>query len=549
METVKVVEPRSNVRADEHKNHVVLQGGQRYTEQVHSADSWGSVGQPPIQASWSVYPPSTQTIVDRLVRVRCYVEVESQSGDFQVGTNDAPRQFPLHSILDVSTVQINGESISDNIGDKVHALMTYGNSAEDRNKTWSTTCAMPDNFQQLSDWSTLGSGKNPLAEYGENSTEQTRGGFVYEVVSPTVARYVFTEPLILSPFYEGLGHQVEGFVNVNQLNFNLRWKSNLDKIWSHASTGNAISGLNVSFYRAPELLTTYITPDITQEIPRLQTLPYHKSMDYLRSVDNMAIGETRRVVSDSIKLSQIPRKMYLFVRRRRQDTTFETADSFAGIKRLSVLWNNQSGLFANATPQDLFEISRRNGCNLTYPQWSKYRGSVLCIEFGHQLGLMDNEAPGVRGQYTIQIELDVENLSGEAGWNGEFYTLMMMEGTFQISENMGRATLGNLTPDVVFMARQSDELDFTQYEHLRGGGFFSSLKSFINKVARGIQKGAKLATKIAPAVVGAFPQLAPVAGALPAISAGADLARALSGGRLSGGRLSGGRLSGGSYRR
>ena len=51
MEAIKVVEPRVNVKEDEQKNHIVLQGGQRYTEQVHSADSFGSVGAKPVLSS------------------------------------------------------------------------------------------------------------------------------------------------------------------------------------------------------------------------------------------------------------------------------------------------------------------------------------------------------------------------------------------------------------------------------------------------------------------------------------------------------------------
>ena len=393
MEAVKVVEPRVNVKEDERRNHIVLQGGIRYTEQVNVADSFGSVGTKPVQALWTIYPPSTQTIVDRLMKLKCYVEVKAVGGDFQVGTNDAPRQFPLHSMCDVLTIQINGESISDNIGDKVSALLCYGNCAEDRNKTWSTTTAQPDQYQQLSDWQTFGSGRNPLADYGENPTEQTRGGFSYEVVDAQTLRYELTEPILMSPFYDGLHGQVEGFVNVNQFNIAYRWKSDVSKLWTHSSAGNPITDVEVSFYRAPEILTTFITPDLTQPIPRLLTLPYHKSQDYLRSVPDMAVGEVRRVISDSIKLSQIPRRMYLFVRRRRQDSNYSTADAFAGIQRLSVLWNNQSGLFSNATQQDLYEISRRNGLNMTYPQFKKYRGSVICVEFGTQLGLLDNEAP------------------------------------------------------------------------------------------------------------------------------------------------------------
>jgi hypothetical protein len=536
MQAVSVREPRSDVVSDLQKNHIVLQGGQRYTEQVNPADSWGSAGTKPVQALWTIYPPSTQTIVDRLMRLRCYVEVKAIGGDFQVGTNDAPRQMPIHSMTDVLTVQVNGESISDNIGDKIGALLTYGNDPTDRNQTWSQTPSMPDSFQQLNDWTTYGSAKNPLADYGENSAETPRGGFPYEVVDARTLRYIVTEPIIMSPFYDGLGCQVEGFVNVNQFNIAYRFKSDVSKFWTHSSAGNAITDVEVTFYRAPEILSTFITPDLTQEIPRLLTLPYHKSQDYLKNVPSMAIGETRRIVSDSIKLSQIPRKMFLFVRRSRQTTNFTTSDAFAGIKRASVLWNNESGLLSNATQQDLHEISRRNGCNLSWPQFSKYRGSVLCIEFGTQIGLLDNEAAGVRGQYTIQVELDVENLSGEAGWEGEFYTLMLMEGTFQISENMGRTTLGNLTADVAFNAKQGPSMPYVDYQLLRGGGFFSSLKSFVNKVARVVERGAQIA---APAVAASFPQYGP---ALANVSTAAKLARNLTGGTISGGRLSSHRM-------
>ena len=544
MQAVKVIEPRVNVKEDEQKNHIVLQGGLRYTEQIHTADSAQLSPSIPTQSLWTIYPPSTQIIVDRLVKVRAYVEVESKTGDFQIGTNDAPRQFPLHSMTDVLTVQINGESISDNVGDKVAAMLAYGNTRADRNRTWSATCAMPDQYQQLADWTTYGSGKNPLADYGENSAEDPRGGFKREVISPTKVRYVVTEPILMSPFYDGLGHQVEGMVNVNQINIAYRFKTDVGQFWTHSSAGNVIdpADLSVTFYREPEVITTYITPDLTQPIPRLLTLPYHKTQDYLKKVSTMTIGETRTVYSDSIKLSQVPRRMYLFVKKSRDDKNMSDADAFAGIRGVSVLWNNESGLLNNANQQELYEISRRNGLNMSWSQFSQHRGSVVCIEFGTQIGLLDNEAPGVRGQYTIQVQVDIENLSGENDWKGDFYTLMLMEGTFQISENMGRATLGNLTADVVFQSRQSDEFDYSSYRDLRGEGFFSSLKSFVNKVARGVQKGADVAGQIAPVVASAFPELAPVAAALPQLSRGAQLTRSLTGGGISGGRLAGGQL-------
>lgn len=392
MEAIKVIEPRVNVKSDVEKNHVVLMGGLRVNQQVNPADSWGSPGTQPVQALWTINPPSTQTIVDRNMKVRCYFEIKTDQ-DLQIGTNDALRQFPISSLTDVLSVQINGENISDNVSDKLHAMLCFGNNADDRNSQCSTTTTMPDNYKKYADWGTYGSAKSPLSNYGENGAEDPRGGFPITVVDSKTIRVVLTENIILSPFLSPFQQQEEGFVNVNQLNISFRWKSNLSQILSHSSLGNAITTVLVTMYQAPEMLTTFITPDLTQPIPQLQVLPYYNSQDYVKNIGAVAIGAEVLCISDSIKLSQIPRKLYLFVRHQRSTSNQNTSDSFLKIKRLSVLWNNQSGLFSSASEQDLFEISKRNGLNLTYPQWDKYRGGVMCIEFGKDVGLLDNEAP------------------------------------------------------------------------------------------------------------------------------------------------------------
>jgi hypothetical protein len=55
---------RSRVEPDVLKTHLVTQGGSRVNQQVYVSNSWGSVGQPLTQASWSINPPSSQTILD-----------------------------------------------------------------------------------------------------------------------------------------------------------------------------------------------------------------------------------------------------------------------------------------------------------------------------------------------------------------------------------------------------------------------------------------------------------------------------------------------------
>lgn len=421
METVKVIEPRVNIKTDVDKNHTVIYGGLRYNEQVNTADSWGSSTTKPLQALWNIFPPSTKTIVDRFMKIRCYFEVTTDA-DLQLGSNDALRQFPISSITDVLTVQINGESISDNTGDKLHAMLCYGDRC-DWNKSLSMTPTYPDSYQDYADSATYGSGKNPLSHYGESAAYDPRGGFPVEVLSTTKFRVIVTEPIMMSPFYSGQGLREEGFVNVQQFNIAYRWKSDLTKLMSHSSLGNAITSVDVKMYAAPEILTTYITPDLSQPIPQLQVLPYHKPQEYVKSQHPTALAagaSISSIYSDSIKLSQIPRKMYIFVRHARDSSDYKTSDSFLTMTGLDVLWNNQSGLFAQASQQELYEISRRNGCNLSFPQFSKYRGSVFCCEFGTDIGLLDNEAPGVQGQYTIQVRPTFRNDSA-VPFTGDFY--------------------------------------------------------------------------------------------------------------------------------
>lgn len=533
MEALKVLEPRVNIKGDVEKNHVVMMGGMRVTEQVNVADSWGSPGAKPVQAVWSINPPSTTTIVDREVKVRTYWEVTTDQA-LQLGLNDALRQFPVSSLCDVLTVQINGETVSDNMADKLHAMLCYGNDAMSRREI-STSPAMPDMYQEYSDYQTYGSAKNALSNYGEQSIEEGRGGFPVQVISPTQFRCVLTEPIFLSPYLTGLGHQDEGFVNVNQMNISFRWKSDLSQILSHSSAGNAITTVTVTMYQAPEILTTFISPDLTQAVPSLQVLPYQKPQEYIKTMAPLVAGNSTTVISDSIRLSQIPRRVYLFCRHQRSTSNQNTADSFLAIDNLSILWNNQSGLFSSATPEDLYRISKSNGCNLSWPQFTKYKGSVMCLEMGKDIGLLDTEAPGCQGQYTLQVQMRVRNASTQS-FTGEFYLVCLNEGTFSISENFARASLGNLTPALVLSAKQSDEMHHLTYAQLQGGSFWSSLKNIVNKVSRGV--GAVVNNPLTQTLVGSLaPEFAPALGMVGKV---AGATRAMTGGGVSGGSLSGG---------
>jgi hypothetical protein len=322
-------------------------------------------------------------------------------------------------------------------------------------------------------------------------------------------------------------------VNVNQLNLSLRYKTDTSLSWSHASTGQAITSVSTKFYRAPELLVTYLTPDSLQPIPDVQVLPYMKPQTYIKNAGTVVPGDTTQLFSDSIRLSQIPRLVYLFVRHDQASSGFATPDSFLAIDGVSVNWNNESGLLASATKQDLFEISSRNGLNVSYPGFSKYRGSVLCLEMGKDIGLPDSQAPGVQGSYTLQVNLTVKN-TGASNFSGDFYMVTMNEGTFSVAQNSARASIGNLSPEMVLAATAAPHISDFHYRTVHGGSFWSGLKNVLGSVASGIQKVAPIASAIMPELAPIISQVSDVAGASGRLL---GRGRAVGGSRLVGGGL------------
>lgn len=472
----------TDVKRDDEQLHVIHQGGLRVTDSVNSADSWGSVGAPLTSAIWSVNPPSQSTICSRNVKIRYYIEVKCSDVDFALGEFDSLRQFPVSSLIDVTSVSLNGESLSANTGDTLHALLCYDNDAEYRSRQWSTSCAMADQFQLLSDYTNLGTARRPQGFWGEVATEPSRNAIVpSEVVDARTLRFVVTEPLWISPLLQG--DDAEGMVNLNELRVTLRFKSDTSRVMTIAPRLNPVgpspANVTCTFYRAPELLIRYYSPDMLQPIPSVQVLPYHKNQDYRKPAGVFEIGQTREVVSDSIRLSMVPDSIVLFARRSDATADESKADSFLAIESVKINWNNESGLFATSTKEDLYDMCRANGCNLSYPAWSNFRGSVLKIKFGSQLGLPDGICPSTMGSFTIQAFVTFKNVSGEQ-YEADFYLTLINSGSFQIAPNVARSSLGNYTSQMVLAAQEmGTHLPAHEYDALAKGSFFASLRNIL----------------------------------------------------------------------
>ena len=545
MQTVLVRDPRITINNPEDVEIIISQGGQRLTQYVQSADSNDTT-----QSNFSFQPPSTKTIVDRYMLLRVLVRVQAVGGTFDLGTATALRQLPLASIMETINFQINGGNVNDNISRRIHAMMRFNNDVMSRNRYLNKTASMPDQYLKYDDWLQFGSNRNPLASYGENSNEQTRGAFPFVSGVETVPGsnkytelvYEITEPFFLSPLLNGLeSHPDSGFVNVNQFDINIKWVSNLSRILSHVNLdGNALTGAIVTFVNTPQILVNYITPDNSYPLPMFQILPYVKFNDYPKNVGVKNAGESFQVLSDTIKLNQIPSHLFLFCKRSRNSESMFTSDVFARIDNVSILWNNESSVFSTYTKQGLFDISKRNGSNLLYSQWDKHTGSVFNMEFGVDLGLADGLSPSTMGQFTISAQVQMTNLFNEPV-EYEFFICTLLMGSVEISENAFSQNLGLVTVPQVQEAEVGPEIS-PQNQALgegQGGSFFTSAKKFINRLSRGAQNASRFVNQYAvPALSAINPALGTaVSGFSRGVGGLADVGRAATGGRISGGRL------------
>ena len=268
-QNIKVIDPRADVSGDMIKNHVILQGGRLTTQSIITSDSWGAVNTPLVSnVNFTINPPSTTTIVDRHIMIRYNVklifttngvedplDVVSPGGDGNAGFNGL-RQFPMSSIIDTTTIQINGESISDNTSDILHPMLHYGITNDAINSYNSCSPTMPDQFQTYYAWVAQGNNRNPLGQYGDNVVVDTRGSFEEvgrDAISATKCyiEYVITEPLFLSPFSSGFSTKLEqGFVNINQMTIDLRFKSasQIGYIWCSTPSTQASGDVGENDY-------------------------------------------------------------------------------------------------------------------------------------------------------------------------------------------------------------------------------------------------------------------------------------------------------------
>jgi len=164
--------------------------------------------------------------------------------------------------------------------------------------------------------------------------------------------------------------------------------------------------------------------------------------------------------------------------------TYQNTSSFLSISNISINFNSQSGLLASATPQDLYNISYRNGCAQSYYEWQGYNnnfvngspnstatptGSLLVLNPALDFSLPEFLSCGSLGQFSFQF----------------ICIITKNDGLFVTQQGTSVIYTGILDKATVLKTKENEaSMDFNTHQRLVGGRLNSSGFGAIKKMLK-----------------------------------------------------------------
>lgn len=461
-----------------HVDFSIKKGPSQLTSQTFLANSYSSS-----QISWNITPPSENTAISRRILFKSKVRFDLAIGTaatpanltngvsvWKYGLRDAFQAFPLQKLITTMTCSINNTSVSINMQDVLPALLQMIDK-EMLQEYHGTTPSYLDNYESFYQASFYQADNNPLAGYilaNYNDLLMPRGTHPLRILSvlkygtgshPTslvsenednywniICEAEFTEPLVISPMIFGDPRQNQAaFLGVNNFNLTANIDSSMKRFWStgiDATIPYTIAFNSVSPFIDPSIIMEFMSLDATFPVPTQLSLPF---MDYPRYITGnlgaMAKTDPPRTSSiNSLQLDKVPDKIVVFIRRPLSVASPKTSDSFLPIQRVNVTFNNASGLLSTFSQQQLWRMSRKNGCKQSWLEWSGYAsrdgpqgaqpytaaqanvnsiigtcGGILVIDPALDLSLQQPYlTDGSQGQFQLQMELTYTNQSDDS---------------------------------------------------------------------------------------------------------------------------------------
>jgi hypothetical protein len=522
MKCMNILDPRLECLEPSQKDMEwgIFKGCEGNNAVQQQANSYSTSG-----VTWSFNTQSENVIIDRRIYARCQFQLEFV-GTAPVGQpllqqeSDAPRFLPLASVTQSLKVTINGSSVETQYADALNGLLRYGLDDHCKEVDLSMSPSAQDKFQKY--LSGVGSVRNPLSNYQNSGKDTGRGAFVMDAITnplsvdpavPITATVLFTvtEPLLLSPMLYRSQDLKAGLIGVKNMSVKFNFASGqLSRIWSRApSAGVIITSVTPSVGAGttvpPSLLINYLTPPQSSQgqIPRQVNYQYFKAETFVNDMNvNLASGASQTFTNNAIQLSTVPKCIYIWASRANSSKSYETSDTFLKVNSLSLNYLNVSGQFSSMSVQDLYQMCVKNGCELSWQEWSGKAmsigdsrnnpavkgmvGSVLKLDIS-DLHIPSNIASGMNVNSQLSYTINVENIDETQGIPVQLTTVVVYDGMLTIQSGSMASQVGIISEDDVRRTRADADnyIPWSVAKSVYGGNLFASLSG----LARGAKRG------------------------------------------------------------
>ena len=523
----------------------------------------------PSSLVWNIQVPSQEVVIDRRAMIKHTVNFlyrkavdgngvdeyiwnagGNTSADLAVprtdcGSCDCLNAFPVSQMVQTVQATINNTTVALNVQDTLNPILRFHDSRElseymglcpylvDRVGLYNNAQASSSSFQgpqtQILDEAFLPRSAFPVKILGDNDCPAD--GKEQEV---NVQVEVW-EPLLVSPFiWANPKVNCQGIYGIQNIaiTMNFGGQNSIKRFARHLSqkaNGSSVSYAEVVGLRInkSELYLNYLTPQPSSVMVPRNVVPYYELPRYYLE-QNISIDAATEVVvgsntlvkkradvanANNLQLNQIPDKLIICfeptqvgdIVNTNYNTNASVADFYAVIDKLTINFNNQSGLLSTWTQKDLYHASRDAGSKQSWTEFSGQieaplltqdricdngslaplgfgpgnlptTGSIVILQFGKDIELPDYYAPGSIGNFNLQIQASVSHYQ-PMDVNYRLLCITVNSGVFVSEKGTSNPYTALLRKEDVLNASSMEPMGCREFNRMVGGGFFDTLKS------------------------------------------------------------------------
>lgn len=436
---------------------------------------------------------------------------------------DALRSFPFDRIVQTAKMTINGEAISLESYQIIDPYSRYQQTLEVQEGDISIN--VNDRYQNYS--SGDGSNNNVLAGYIDSifNNVNPRGSYKIDVVQNTNTtaeiNFILRSRVRIPPL-ELLSekYQRPSLVGIDRLT----WKfvfGNLQRCLSRSDDHPVpLNSLTVTLDATPHLYIKWLTVPVASYRQRILNAPsikypYYNPIRYTSSTNGsvpVAPFGFAKITSAPISIVDTPHSIYIYVTaednyRNTFPTSVTSSDVFWSIDRVNITAGVKTGILSNASPEELYNISVKNGLKgVTLTEWlgktDKFRqlsttpyetvglqGACLRLFVGEDIAIDDDITAGSNQRFNFQLTVDTTNLNEKYTLVPQLNVLFVYEGYLKIFGNSATLVQSPISSDQVAYLEPQEDINISDIRYFGGIPFGERFNNFSRKLMDTAKKG------------------------------------------------------------